>query len=79
MLKMKFAKYTSSFGNEYLIKTNRKNMRIRDYSELSLNAKLYPMILRELIAKPSGLKVDDFHSFKELQEVCEMAVSLSDR
>ena len=77
MLKLRFEKYTSSTGKEYLIKTNRKHVRIRDYKELTLNAKLYPMILRELIAKPKGLKVDDFDSFRELQEVCEVAVRLS--
>lgn len=79
MLKLGFEKYVSSFGNEYLIKTNRKNMRINGYEETSLNSKLYPMILRELIAKPPGLKVDDFQSFKELHEVCEVAVNLSGR
>lgn len=77
MNRLKFARFTSSSGKKLLIRTNKRNVKARDYQELSLHAKFYPMILRELIAKPKGLKVDDFDSFKELREVCEMAVKLS--
>lgn len=77
MNQLKFATYTSSSGESYLIRTNRRKVKVRDYRELSLNSKYFPMILRELVAKPSGLKVDDFNSFGELMEVCKAAVTLS--
>ncbi|MFD1206635.1 hypothetical protein ACFQ38_16180 [Sporosarcina contaminans] len=77
MNRLKFAEFISSTGKIYLIRTNKRKVKVRDYDELSLNAKYFPMILRELVAKPSGLKVDDFSSFRELMEVCKAAVTLS--
>ena len=76
-LKLKYEKFCSTKGNEFLIRTNKRKVKLQDYQEISLSAKYYPMILRELIAKPAGLSVNDFTSFAELREVCEMAVKLS--
>ncbi|MED5041483.1 hypothetical protein P9848_05665 [Geobacillus stearothermophilus] len=79
--KPKQKEFTSSKGNKYVFQTipNSKYLEIMDETTTAegkpLLSKLYAAALEHIVVQPSGLTVDDFESFKELQEVCEAALT----
>lgn len=79
--KPKQKEFKSSQGNKYTFQTvsNSKYLEIMDETTTTegkpLLSKLYTSILEHIVVQPSGLTPDDFDSFKELQEVCEAALT----
>ncbi|KYD28173.1 hypothetical protein [Geobacillus stearothermophilus] len=73
--------FKSKKGNKYVFQTipNSKYLEIMDETTTAegkpLLSKLYAATLENIVVQPSGLTVDDFDSFKELQEVCEAALT----
>ena len=79
--KPKQKEFKSSNGNKYTFQTvpNSKYLEIMDETTTTegkpLLSKLYAAALEHIVVQPSALTVDDFDSFKELQEVCEAALT----
>lgn len=79
MFKPKTAEFTSKEGNKYTFQTvmNSKQAEIldkgTDFNGKLLNAKMMPLMLDNVVVEPSGLTMDDFESFEELQEVATEA------
>jgi len=79
MFKPKTEEFTSKEGNKYTFQTvmNSKQAEIldkgTDFNGKLLNAKMMPLMLDNVVVDPSGLKMDDFESFDELQEVTSEA------
>ncbi|WPZ17789.1 hypothetical protein UM396_14485 [Geobacillus subterraneus] len=73
--------FKSKNGNQYVFQTipNSKYLEMMDDSVAAngnpLVSKLYAAVLEHIVVQPSGLTVDDFDSLKELQEVCEAALT----
>lgn len=78
--KPKSKEFQSSQGNKYTLQTVPNSVFL-DIMDNSVKAdgnpsisRLYPKMLEHIVVQPSGLNVDEFESFKELQEVCEAAM-----
>lgn len=73
--------FTSSEGNNFTLQTvpNSTYLEIMDTSVKKDGnpalSKLYPAMLEHVVVQPSGLTPDDFDTFKEMQEVCEEALT----
>lgn len=79
MFKPKTAPFTSKEGNKYTFQTvmNSKQAEIldkgTDFNGKLLNAKMMPLMLDNVVVEPSGLTMDDFESYGELEEVTQNA------
>lgn len=79
--KPKQKEFKTKKGNKFIFQTvsNSKYLEIMDEATTTegkpLLSKLYAAVLEHIVVQPSGLTVDDFESFKELQEVCEAALT----
>lgn len=75
----KTKEFTSKEGNKYTFQTvmNSKQAEILDQGTDAggkiLNAKMMPLMLEHVVVAPSGLKMDDFETWKELDEVTSAA------
>ncbi|WP_446662950.1 hypothetical protein [Geobacillus sp. CCR] len=73
--------FKSKSGKKYVFQTvpNSKYLEIMDISTNAegkvLISKMYAAVLEHIVVQPSGLTVDDFANLKELQEVCEAALT----
>jgi len=73
--------FKSKSGQKYVFQTipNSKYLEIMDTSTTAegkvLVSKMYAAVLEHIVVQPGGLTVDDFDSMKELQEVCEAALT----
>lgn len=73
--------FTSKAGNEYTFQNvmNSKQAEIIDEgtapSGKVLNAKMMPLMLENVVVVPSGLTMDDFKTWEELEEVTNSAFS----
>lgn len=71
--------FTSKAGNEYKFQTvmNSKQAEIIDMGTglggKILNSKMMPQMLDNVVVVPSGLKMDDFDTWEELEEVTNAA------
>lgn len=71
--------YQSKAGNEYTFQTvpNSKMAEIIDKGTDAfgriLNAKMMPLMLEHVVVVPSGLTMDDFETWGELEEVTTAA------
>lgn len=77
----KTKEFTSKAGNKYTFQTvmNSKQAVIVDEgtNEVGkvLNAKMMPLMLKDVVATPQGLTMDDFETWDELEEVTAAAFS----
>lgn len=77
----KTKEFTSKAGNKYTFQTvmNSKQAGIFDEGTNSvgkiLNAKMMPLMLKHIVVTPPGLKMDDFETWAELEEVTNEAFS----
>ncbi|MGE7988955.1 hypothetical protein [Lysinibacillus fusiformis] len=73
--------YKSSAGNEYTFQNvpNSKQAEIVDVGTglhgKVLNSRMMPQMLEHVVVVPNGLKMDDFESWEELEEVTNEAFS----
>ncbi|OXS74917.1 hypothetical protein B1B04_08495 [Lysinibacillus sp. KCTC 33748] len=71
--------FKSTAGNEYTFQTvpNSKQAEIVDIGTglqgKVLNSKMMPQILEHVVVVPNGLKMDDFETWEELEEVTTAA------
>lgn len=75
----KTKEFKSTAGNEYTLQNvpNSKQAEIVDvgtglYGKI-LNSKMMPQMLENVVVVPSGLKMDDFDTWEELEEVTNAA------
>ncbi len=77
--KPKQKQFTSKAGNEYTFQTvmNSKQAEIidkgTDFNGKILNSKMMPLMLEHVVVVPSGLTMDDFDTWTELEEVTTAA------
>jgi len=77
----KTKEFTSKAGNKYTFQTvmNSKQAVIVDEgtNEVGkvLNAKMMPLMLKDVVVTPQGLTMDDFETWDELEEVTTEAFS----
>lgn len=77
----KTKEYTSKAGNKYTFQNvmNSKQAEIIDVgTDLGgkiLGAKMMPLMLEHVVVSPSGLSMDDFDTWTELDEVTSKAFS----
>ncbi|MEG0470782.1 MAG: hypothetical protein RR588_00450 [Solibacillus sp.] len=73
--------FDSKEGNSFTFQTvpNSKQAEIldkgTDFNGKVLNAKMMPLMLENVVVVPSGLKMDDFDTWAELEEVTNAAFS----
>lgn len=73
--------FKSEEGNSFTFQTvpNSKQAEIldkgTDFNGKVLNAKMMPLMLENVVVVPSGLKMDDFDTWGELEEVTNAAFS----
>ena len=71
--------YTSESGQNYTFQTVAPSKwaqiadRITDKNGKLLNASAMPAVLESVVVQPSGLKMDDFEDWTELEEVTAAA------
>lgn len=71
----KTKEYTSEAGNKYTFQnvSNSKQAEIidkgTDFNGKILNSKMMPLMLENVVVIPNGLKMDDFETWSELEEV----------
>jgi len=81
MFKPKTKEFESKEGNKYTFQTVlpsvwvRVQDRITNKHGLLLNELAMPEMLDKVVVQPSGLKMDDFESWAELEEVTAEAFS----
>lgn len=79
MFKPKQKQFKSEAGNEYTFQTvvpsvwARTIDRITDKNGKLLNEFAMQAMLDNVVAQPQGLKMDDFESWQELEEVTQAA------
>jgi hypothetical protein len=72
-------KYTSASGKEYVFQSVYPSKwaeildQITDQYGKLLNTKAIPAMLENVVVQPSGLKMDDFEDWAELEEVTQAA------
>ncbi|NNV04671.1 hypothetical protein [Brevibacillus sp. MCWH] len=77
--KPKTEEYTSASGNKYVFQTVMPSKwaeildQITDKHGKILNAKAMPAMLEHVVVQPSGLSLNDFEEWAELQEVTQAA------
>ncbi|MED5050660.1 hypothetical protein P9850_02085 [Anoxybacillus rupiensis] len=77
--KPKQEEYTSQAGNKYVFQSVYPSKwaeildQISDKHGKLLNSKVIPAMLEHVIVQPSGLKMDDFEGWAELEEVAQAA------
>lgn len=77
--KPKQKEYESSFGNKYTLQSVLPSKwaqivdRITDKHGKLLNSKAMPEMLEHVVVVPNGLKMDDFETWAELEEVTTQA------
>lgn len=75
----KTKKFTSKAKNEYTFQNvmNSVQAEIMDGGTNNfgkiLNAKMMPLMLENVVVQPQGLKMDDFETWAELEEVTNAA------
>lgn len=75
----KTKEFKSTVGNEYTFQNvpNSKQAEIVDVGTglhgKILNSKMMPQMLGNVVVVPSGLKMDDFETWEELEEVTNAA------
>lgn len=71
----KTKEFTSEEGNKYTFQSvpNSKQAEIidkgTDFNGKVLNSKMMPLMLDNVVVVPNGLKMDDFETWNELEEV----------
>lgn len=79
MFKPKTVEYTTKAGNKYTLQTvmHSKHAEIldkgTDFNGKLLNAKMMPLMLEHVVVTPSGLTMDDFETYEELEELTKNA------
>jgi hypothetical protein len=79
MFKPKQKEFESKVGNKYTFQSVLPSKwaqivdGITDKNGKLLNAKAMPAMLENVVAIPAGLKMDDFESWQELEEVTQEA------
>jgi hypothetical protein len=77
--KPKQKEFTSEAGNKYTFQSVLPSVwartvdRITDKHGKLLNEQAMPAMLEHVVAEPAGLKMDDFESWAELEEVTTAA------
>jgi hypothetical protein len=77
--KPKTKEFTSEAGNKYTLQSVLPSVwartvdRITDKHGKLLNQHAMPAMLENVVAAPAGLKMDDFESWSELEEVTTAA------
>lgn len=77
--KPKTKDFTSTAGNEYTFQNvpNSKQAEIIDIGTglqgKILNSRMMPQMLEHVVVVPSGLKMDEFETWEELEEVTTAA------
>lgn len=85
MFKPKTKQFKSSEGNEYTLQTVLPSVWARILDQISdkngklLNEKAIPAALENIVVQPQGLKMDDFDSWTELEEVSQAAILFQHR
>lgn len=85
MFKPKTKEFTSGTGKKYTFQTVLPSKwanivdTITDKHGKLLNAKAMPSMLDHVIVQPSGLKMDDFEEWSELEEVTTEAFRFQQR
>lgn len=85
MFKPKQEEFTSESGNKYTLQSVLPSKwaevvdRITDKHGKLLNAKAMPEMLEHVVVVPSGLKMDDFEDWQELEEVTTAAYRFQQR
>lgn len=80
MFKARQEEYTSQSGKKYTFQTVAPSIwarildRISDKNGKLLNEQAIPAMLDNVVAVPSGLKMDDFEEWAEVQEVAMAAL-----
>lgn len=79
MFKPRQEEFTSEAGNKYTFQTVLPSKwaqiadQITDKNGKLLNTKAMPSVLEHVVVVPSGLKMDDFEDWAELEEVATAA------
>lgn len=79
-MKPRQKEFTSEAGNDYTFQNVLPSQfaaildRITDRYGKTLNTKAMPEMLEHIVVKPSGLKMDDFETWNELEEVTTEAM-----
>ncbi|MFK5708603.1 hypothetical protein [Lysinibacillus boronitolerans] len=75
----KTKEFTSTAGNDYTFQ-NVPNSKLAEISDIGsdyngkiLNTKMMPLMLEHVVVVPNGLKMDDFDTWTELEEVTNAA------
>lgn len=77
----KTKEFTSKAGNQYTFQNvpNSKQAEIldegTDFNGKVLNSKMMPLMLENVVVVPNGLKMDEFDTWTELEEVTNAAFS----
>lgn len=85
MFKPKQKQFTSSEEKEYTFQTVLPSVwaktvdGITDKNGKLLNEKAMPAMLDKVVVQPQGLKMDDFESWAELEEVTQAAFTFQHR
>jgi hypothetical protein len=85
LFKPKQKEYTSEAENKYTFQSVLPSKwaqiadQITDKHGKMLNAKAMPAMLEHVVAQPSGLKMDDFEDWAELEEVTTAAFRFQQR
>lgn len=83
--KPKQKQYKSDAGNEYTLQTVLPSVWARTLDTISdkngklLNEKAMTAMLDKVVVQPQGLKMDDFETWSELEEVTQAALMFQQR
>ena len=83
--KPKQKQYKSDAGNEYTFQTVLPSVWARTLDTISdkngklLNEKAMTAMLDKVVVQPQGLKMDDFETWSELEEVTQAALMFQQR
>lgn len=85
MFKPKTKQFKSESGNEYTFQTVLPSVWARVLDQITnkdgklLNEKAMQAMLDHVVVQPQGLKMDDFESWSELEEVTTAALQFQHR
>lgn len=75
----KTKEFKSKAGNEYTFQSLMNSVQASVFDEGTndngkvLNSKMMPLMLEHVVVQPQGLKMDDFETWAELEEVSNAA------